>query len=181
MADLSLPSQELLLQLLRYDAEAGRLFWLERPLESFARVSRGKVWNTRFAGKEGGSTVGARGYAVITVNGRRSYSHRVMWMMMTGEIPEEIDHINGNRLDNRFINLRSSTRNTNGRNLAIKKNNTSGVTGVYWNDRDNRWQAYGRFARKMEYIGQFTIFEDAKEARRKWELAKGFHPNHGQR
>lgn len=180
MADLSLPSQELLLQLLRYDAETGKLFWLPRPLENFARESRGKVWNARFAGKEAFS-LGARGYVTIAINGQRYYAHRIIWRMATGEIPNEVDHINGDKIDNRLVNLRSATRETNGRNLSIKSNNTSGVNGVYWNKKDRRWVAYGKLDHRMVVIGRFKEKQEASAARQLWSAANGFHENHGQR
>jgi hypothetical protein len=180
MADLSLPSQELLLQLLRYDADTGKLFWLPRPLESFAVASKGKIWNTRFAGKEAYS-LSVRGYVIIAINGQRHYAHRIIWRMVTGEIPAEVDHINGDRVDNRFINLRSATREMNGRNLSIKSNNTSGVNGVYWHKKDQRWVAYGKLDHKMVVIGRFKEKQEASDARQLWNASNGFHENHGQR
>lgn len=180
MAELSLPSQELLLQRLRYEPDTGKLIWLLRPIDSFARASRGKVWNNRFAGKEA-SSISARGYKVIRINGQIYYEHRIVWRLMTGDAPPEVDHINGDRIDNRFVNLRAATRETNGKNLSIKSTNTSGVNGVTWDKRDKLWVAYGKISHKMMIIGRFTDLEKAADARRAWDVSNGFHENHGRR
>ena len=66
----------------------------------------------------------------------------------------QVDHINGNRLDNRKHNLRIVTPHQQSMNKGISKNNTSGIKGVYWNKVSKKWIAYIMINRKMIYLGQ---------------------------
>lgn len=181
MATRPLPSSELLKQLLDYDPSTGALTWRARALSSFATLRAGKIWNERFAGQKALNSLSKRGYLLGVISGKKFYSHRVIWKLMTGDEPPEIDHINGDRTDNRFSNLRPADRHSNGRNLSIKSNNTSGINGVYWAKTCRVWVAYGRVDRKMYYIGRFKTLEDAAAAREAWDRKKGFHINHGAR
>jgi hypothetical protein len=102
-------------------------------------------WNAQFGGKIASYRHGA-GYQCVTVNQRHYLAHRVIWAMTTGKWPkEEIDHINGDRADNRWSNLRAASRTDNARNMAMPSNNTSGVTGVHWFKPAQLWQIYGGY------------------------------------
>ncbi len=79
------------------------------------------------------------------------------------------DHINRNTLDNRKKNLRQATYKENARNGSLAKNNTSGITGVTWNDRDGKWQARIGVDYKSVSLGYFLDKEDAIKARLKAE------------
>ena len=83
----------------------------------------------------------------------------------------EVDHIHGEltRYDNRKENLRIVTKTQNSMNVNIRKNNTSGVTGVSWHKKSNKWRAYITVNSKMKEIGCFCSFDDAVLARRKAE------------
>jgi len=101
---------------------------------------------------------------------------------MTGEWPEkQIDHIDGNPLNNKWDNLRDVTSQENGRNKRILKNNTSGFTGVCWDDVNKKWRAFIRVDRKTIHIGRFTNIQQAIDARKDANIKYGFHENHGKR
>lgn len=163
--------------LLHYDPETGRLTWLRREGDSQGI----KYFNTRFSGKEAGR-MDKYGYRAIIIQGKDYLAHRLAWLYVHGEWPEnEIDHINGIRDDNRIQNLRSVTHRVNARNLATPKNNTSGRIGVSWNRRDGKWAARIKNQGRLIYLGYFDSFEDACTAREAAEVEFGFHPNHGRK
>ena len=99
-------------------------------------------------------------------------AHRVAHKIMTGRDPVEIDHVDGNRGNNKWSNLKDGTRSDNLRNVALKRNNTSGHHGVSFSKRQQKWTAYIT-------IGAFDNKEDAVAARKKVEISLGFHGNHG--
>ena len=107
-------------------------------------------------------------------------AHRLAWMYMYGNFPpDEIDHINGVRDDNRIINLRAVSHAENAKNQRINSTNTSGVTGVSWNKAAQKWKAQVRQDNKTLYFGIYSNFLDAICARKSAEHILGFHPNHG--
>jgi len=123
---------------------------------------------------------GTRGYLVVSVNGRRYRLHRVIWLMVTGGFPDEkIDHINGDTSDNRFENIRAVTQSENTRNRRICSRNKSGVMGVSWCKRNQKWITNIKAEGKNKHLGYFDDIEDAKAARTKANIKYGFHQNHG--
>lgn len=119
------------------------------------------------------------GYLVLTI-GKTAYPvHRVIWAIKTGRWPIEVDHINHNRADNRWDNLRECDSKENQRNKSLQKNNTSGVTGVYWNEKSKSWLASITVNNQRVHVGIFTHKEDAIKARKQAEIEYGFHSNHG--
>jgi hypothetical protein len=115
------------------------------------------------------------GYLQGCVFGKVYRAHRIIWKMVTGEDPPaDIDHDNGKRSDNRWKNLFSRTRGENSKNQKVRSSNKSGVMGVHWDSRNQKWRA-------QIHIGSYDTLEAAAAARRAAEKALGFHPNHGQR
>jgi hypothetical protein len=147
-----LPSRASLHRLFRYDPETGGLFWHNdgQPADVVSNGGR---------------------YKSVGFMGERWMSHRVIWKMLTGQEPDEIDHINGDGLDNRFANLRSVTpvENMRNRSLDPPKHGKHGVTPFRGKWRVN---AGG-------YLGLYATYEDAVAAREEAERALGFHENHG--
>ena len=119
------------------------------------------------------------GYIMIKVTKKITAAHRLAFLYMDGIMPNEVDHINHVRDDNRWINLRSVTRSENCKNNSKRKDNSSGVCGVHWKTRDKRWIAQIRVDGKNIWLGQYTVFSDAVNARKNAEVLYGFHENHG--
>jgi hypothetical protein len=105
------------------------------------------------------------GYWVIRHKKKDYLAHRVAWFFYTGQLPvNQLDHINGNRQDKRFINLRECTNQQNQFNRKLNKNSTSGYKGVYLDKRRGTWQAELKFGQKKIYLGAFPTSEQAAAA-----------------
>lgn len=147
---------ERLREALSYDAETGVLTW---------KINRRAA---RRAGDVAGS-IGMIGYRKIEIDGRCYLAHRVIWAMMTGKWPvDQIDHINGDRADNRFANLREATPHQNQGNRLPTKGKTL-PTGVFFYKNDGKYGAAitmcGR-DKRSKYLGIFSTPEEAAEAYR---------------
>lgn len=173
-----LPSQAMLRELLTYNKLTGKLYWRERPAELFNPPGAAKCWNTRFSGKEAFTSVTTAGYCEGCIFATRYLAHRIIWKYVTGEDPDELDHKNGVRTDNRFDNLRNTTRTMNTRNRAMSGNNSTGVTGV--EKLTNTYRAYIGVNNKRVHLGCYPTLEEAKEARRKANIKYGFTKRHGE-
>jgi hypothetical protein len=112
--------------------------------------------------------VGMTGYTSVRARVPGTSRHIIMSWAIVGE--KWYDHINHNPLDNRKENLRKATRTDNNRNCSLSKNNTSGVTGVSWNKRNNNWRARIMVDKKSIEIGQFSNKSDAIKARLEAEI-----------
>ena len=110
-------------------------------------------------------TVDHAGYRQIKVNLVIYKEHRLAWLYVYGEWPEEeIDHINGNKADNRLINLRTATRKQNARNRGLVTSNTSGFKGVSWDAKNGKWLATATVAGIQKHIGRYATPEQAHQA-----------------
>ena len=186
MKKIALPPQEYLRKILDYAPETGLLSWRERTQEMFSSGGNGaevncKNWNAQFANKQAFKNLHPDGYKQGHIKRKKYLAHRVIWKLVTGVDPEQVDHINGNPADNRWINLRDVTQAENHRNKAVHKNNTSGKVGVCWYKRDNKWGARIKVKGAFIHLGSFDSFEDACAAREAAEIKYGFHKNHGRR
>lgn len=179
MTDLN---QARLKELLEYAPDTGDLFWLPRPLDAFPSLNAWAAWNARYSGAKAG-TILSNGYLALKLNGLPRKAHRIIWCLFHGECaayPEcEIDHINGNKLDNRITNLRRVSHSENCRNRKKYKSNSSGVMGVSWNRFTQKWTAYIGQGGKNHLLGGFNTFEEACTARSTAERDLGYHVNHG--
>jgi hypothetical protein len=136
-------------------------------------------WNAQFGGKVATAVSARDGYQRVAVNQRSYLAHRVIWAMMTGAWPkEEIDHINGDRTDNRWSNLRAASRTQNARNMEKPRNNTSGVTGVHWWKTKRLWQVYGG-ARNNRVVKYAKTFDEAVAIRERIKQDLGMTARHG--
>jgi hypothetical protein len=107
------------------------------------------------------------GYTKIKILGRVHLAHRLAWLHVHGEWPTgEIDHINGDRADNRITNLRLATRSQNGCNTRRSSRNTSGVKGVRWHKHARKWAAQIKANGRYRSLGYFDAIEDAAAAYR---------------
>lgn len=181
MATKTLPPQAALNQFLRYEPETGKLYWRHRSDDMFESGDERtrNTWNARYAGQEAFITPNAKGYLYGCIHKQKMKAHRVIWKMVTGEEPDQIDHINGSNDDNRWCNLRDVTAQENQKNLKKPKNNTSGVIGVTWDAARELWAAEIWSGNKKQHLGRFASFEKAVAVRKTAERKLGFHPNHG--
>lgn len=91
----------------------------------------------------------------------------------------EIDHINGDGLDNRAVNLRLVSKRENNKNKRLQENNTSGFNGVSFDKKVGKWHAYVKINRKRRTLGYFSLKSDAIKAREDANRKLKFHSNHG--
>lgn len=152
---------DVLKEWLSYDPDSGILRWNKRR----ARC----VW----VGDPAGSLT-SFGYLRVSIDGRRYACHRIAWAMTYGCWPQgDLDHINGNRSDNRIVNLRQATRAQNCQNRKRCSLNTSGVKGVSWWTRQKKWRAHIRANGRPHLLGAYSCFGRAIKAYR--EAARELH------
>jgi hypothetical protein len=117
------------------------------------------------------------GYLRINVDGKLYWAHRLAWMYMTGAMPSGvIDHINQNKADNRFSNLRDTTYGLNNRNCGPKRHNKTGVVGVAFDNQKGCWASYARQAGKKIHLYYGDDFIEAVCRRKSWEAANPVFP-----
>lgn len=170
--------REYLIECFEYNPDTGILIWKERPRHHFQTLQAWSRWNTMYAGKRAGCK-GDQGYRVVFLDGKRRKEHRLIWLIAYGDpVPDEIDHDNNIRDDNRLINLVASSDTHNVKNQRRRKNNTSGVNGVY-ETRNGKWRASIRVNNRLHNLGTFPSKTDAISARKEAEKGLGFHADHG--
>ena len=137
----------------------------------------------KWYGKDRGALVGkanGRGYVEIGLYGTLYLAHRLVYLYVDGEFPtNQVDHINHNRGDNRLSNLRLATNKDNAKNRGTHSLNTSGHVGVTWDGDRSKWYVQIKVDGINKFLGRFTRFEDAVEAREQANKKYGFHVNHG--
>jgi hypothetical protein len=168
-------TQEIVCELIDYELETGKLMWRERDRRWFLSDQDWQWWNKRFARKEAFITQSSQGYFRGKILGKLYLAHRIIWLYINGKWPEQIDHINHDRGDNRLINLREASIQENQKNQSKSRKNVSGHTGIYFDKRTRKWRSYI----KNMYLGYFDLFEDAVSARKEAEIKYDFHENHG--
>lgn len=172
MATRTLPSQTYLRQCFDYDPETGILTWRERPREHFPTFAGMVASNAKYAGKQAGKCL-SKGYPQVGFLGKTWPCHRIIWKMVTGKDPDQIDHINHDRADNRWSNLRSANEQQNHFNMPRYRNNRSGFKGVHRHSQNQKWIAQIRSNGRSRHIGSFDTVEAAKAAYD--EAAKRLH------
>jgi hypothetical protein len=165
----------LLRELLRYDPETGVLVWFPRPIEWFkdgahsAEHSKRK-WDARYAGRPAFTCKNNHGYLHSGIGGVDLLAHRVAFAIMAGDWPQgHVDHINGERTDNRWGNLREVNATESSLNCKVRTDSRSGVTGVSWNSATQKWVATFAAYGCRRYLGSFDDLQGAIQARRNAE------------
>jgi HNH endonuclease/AP2 domain len=157
-------TQELLHELFEY--RDGELYW---------KVSRG---NARI-GMKAGHTAN-NGYIMVGINKKYYLLHRLIFLMLKGHLPKYLDHIDNNKINNRIENLRECSLKQNSRNCATNINKRSGLKGVSWNSKLQKWAVRIRTDEGRKFFGYYFDKElaalVAEEARNKYH---GEFANHG--
>jgi hypothetical protein len=143
-------TQARLHEVLSYDPESGEFYWRNSPT---ARIP---------AGARAG-TPHNRGYRQILVDARRYLSHRLAWLYTFGVWPDEVDHINGVKDDNRIANLRDVSHAQNQRNMKLRKDSSTGIKNVFQTD-GGKWCAYITLNGKRKHLGTFGTSNLASQA-----------------
>jgi len=164
------PPIEWLREQLAYTPETGKFKW---------KTAKGKGRRAT----PGGHSEGRYAIEVVYKGERhRLRASRLAFALMEGRWPNVMDHINGDKADDRWCNLREVTNAENARNFPRNKRNTSGHIGVSWHKRDKKWQAIigaTQVGKSLKYLGYFDTKEEAIAARKEAEKLYGFHENHG--
>jgi HNH endonuclease len=155
-------SKKYLDECLNYSPETGIFTWEVRPVEHFKNLHGQKIFNTQFSNTEAGS-VGGNGYISFKLGGYSYYAHRIAWFYIHGLWPDQIDHKNGIRSDNRINNLRNVTNNRHNQRKP-NANNIFGYLGVSFHKATNKYQAQICIYGKRKSLGYFTNPEAAHTA-----------------
>jgi len=152
MKILPLPSMDELNDLLSYDVETGQFVWKkDRGFKARVNTPAGAL--------------GASGYVLMCISGKRYLAHRIAYKMVYGCDPQGIlDHIDGDITNNRIANLRVANSVENQGNSRRPKHNTSGIKGVHWHKGDKRWTAQIKKGRSKIWLGGFSTKEEAAAA-----------------
>lgn len=160
-------TQSQLKEILYYDCTTGIFTWIAD-----------RNHNAK-AGDVAGS-IGDNGYVSIKIKGVKYFAHRLVFLYITGVLPEEqVDHVNHIRDDNRWRNLRCANNYENHKNRTKQSNNTSGFNGVSWHSTRNKWRVRIKFRQKDIHLGYYEEKSKAVKIRKQAEILYGFHPNHG--
>jgi hypothetical protein len=140
-------NQEMLHKLFVY--KNGRLYW---KVSNTNRIKVGDI----------AGYITEHGYRKIRVEKKQEYEHRIVFLMHHGFLPKHLDHIDGNKLNNKIENLREATHSQNMMNVKIKKNNTSGTKGVCFDKQRKKWLVRITIQNKDIHLGRFDDLELAE-------------------
>tara|TARA_R110000822_G_scaffold15369_22_gene53058 strand:- start:303 stop:773 length:471 start_codon:yes stop_codon:yes gene_type:complete len=154
--------------MLRYDLISGKFYWKVNGRGNDIRI--GKYAGCKDLG----------GYVRVNVDGKSYNRSRLAWLYIKGSLPTKcIDHIDGNRANDTWSNLREVSMTDNNRNKAKYSNNKSGVTGVSFNKKSSIWVATISLDGKQKILGCFKDKDEAIYARLDAEKGTTYHANHG--
>jgi hypothetical protein len=152
---------------LDYDPATGVLTWRVRPSHHFEMEHRWKAFAARWAGKPAGS-LNYHGYLNVGIDGRLYKANRIAFSLHhcidLKDVPPQLDHIDGDRVNNRADNLRAVTHAQNQHNAGRRSDNASGFKGVSWQRRGLKWAAQIRVKGKKVSLGHFDTPEAAHAA-----------------
>jgi len=163
-------TQQFIKHILNYNPLTGVFIWkIERP----GKARKGNV--AGYSRKYKSSI----DYRFIGINGIQYREHRLAWLYVFGRFPKgQIDHKDGNSINNRINNLREVTNQDNCKNQSRPVNNTSGCIGVSWRKTDKVWASYIYIDYVRKHLGNFKVKNDAIICRKMAEFDYGFHEHH---
>jgi len=148
-------------EVLEYDSETGLFRWLKQLAP---RGKVGSVAGGAYNCIDGKGSIRKRWS--IRIDGTLYLAHRLAWFYVNGEWPGPLlDHVDGNPLNNAFLNLRPASKSQNLYNTRIRRDNRSGVKGVHWDSARGKWMAVIKADRRSIHLGRFDKLEDASAAR----------------
>lgn len=164
-------TQEYLKSKIFYDPESGKFYRREyngqigNEITTICEYKKSKKFYFRFM-----------------LNYKIYLAHRLAFLYMTGRLPDDqVDHINGDGLDNKWMNLREVSHNENSKNRKLNSNNTSGICGVTWSKAREKWTVQISVNGSRKTLGYFDSLTEAKNRREDANKIYGFHENHGLR
>lgn len=156
-------TKESLEKIFRYDPHTGNLYYLNKSYSG----DKDKIAGYKHDG-----------YLAVSIGRKEYLVHRIIWLMQTGKWPIEVDHIDHNRSNNKWENLREVRPQEQQRNMKKRRNNTSGVQGIRILP-SGKFCAYIMVNRVQISLGSYISLDDAIKARKDAEVFYGFHKNHG--
>ena len=160
-------TQTKLKEILHYEPLTGIWTWL-KPVAKIVKK-----------GDKAGSLCKYSKYINIKIQYNTYRAHRLAYLYMTGNIPEQIDHKDGIRHNNKWLNLKPANFDINAKNKALYKSSTSGITGVRYRKKDKIWVANIGLNKKRMHLGSFKNKQDAINARLAANKKYGFSTRHG--
>lgn len=149
-------TQQYLKEALIYSPSSGEFVWKKRPLSHFKSSRAHKAWNSRLFGKRA-EHLDSRGHLQIKINGKKYGAHRLAFLYVTGSVPKTVDHIDRNKTNNAFENLRECNRSQNAANRSAK--------GVYLT-KSKKWRAQICVNYKIKHLGTFLTKNEAESTYR---------------
>lgn len=102
------------------------------------------------------------GYIRVTIGDRKYMAQRLAWLYVYGTWPSLVDHINGDRSDNRINNLREVTQAQNQANSKVHCNNKTGVSGLTWDRHNSKWKVSVRIGGGRRVVKRFADLHEAR-------------------
>ncbi len=163
-------TQSELKELLHYNKDTGVFTWIKSVGTKKSGAIAGHINIFR-----------SKGYYRIQLNKKNYYSHRLAWLYIHGKFPDdEIDHLDGDGTNNKWINIRAVDHVENHRNRRLQANNSSGLPGVSWDKALCKWLVRIKIKNNSVYLGYQDNLLEAACIRKNAEIKYKFHKNHGQ-
>ncbi|MCK5609397.1 HNH endonuclease [Candidatus Pacearchaeota archaeon] len=143
-------TQDLVKDLFNYNPETGILT---------RKINKGSAKAGDIAG-----SINSKGYLLTRINGKKYLNHRIIFLFVYGYLPEFMDHVDNNRLNNKIENLRECTWNENQHNALLRKDNKSGIKCVTWHKATKKWMAAIRINKQSKHLGVFSDIKEAKKS-----------------
>lgn len=176
-------TQALVKEIFDYSPSTGYITHKTRDRRFFNRGQDWKRWNNKYAGERAGNMKrDAKGYTyrVVGIFGKQYTEHYIIWLIMKGYMPDRLGHHNRDACDNKWENIYEAKIEESNRNQSKRKDNTSGITGVHWCGKINKWVAQVRVNGKKHHVGCFCDLASAEKEVKVFRRGMGFSELHGE-